>query len=48
MSKIKNIKEQQFYLEATAKYGWSREILRNQIKANTYKTLQTDHETHSF
>jgi len=48
MSKIKEEKEQQFYLEATAKYGWSREILRNQIKANAYKVLQTDQKTHNF
>lgn len=48
MSKIKEAKEQKFYLEATAKYGWGREILRNQIKANAYKNLKTDHKTHNF
>jgi len=48
MSKVKDAKEQQFYMEATAKFGWSREILRNQIKANAYKTLKVNPKTHNF
>ncbi|TAE74596.1 MAG: DUF1016 domain-containing protein [Bacteroidetes bacterium] len=48
MTKIKNAQEQQFYVEATTKYGWSRAILHNQIKANAYKTLKIEHKTHNF
>jgi predicted nuclease of restriction endonuclease-like (RecB) superfamily len=40
MSKLKTEKEREFYLKATAKYGWSRNILVNQIKANAYQNLQ--------
>ena len=29
MAKVKDAVQQQFYIEATAKYGWGREILRN-------------------
>jgi predicted nuclease of restriction endonuclease-like (RecB) superfamily len=48
MSKIKDAQEQQFYLEATAQFGWSRAILHNQIKANAYKTLKTAEKAHNF
>ncbi len=48
MNKIKDTQEQQFYLESTAKFGWSRDILRNQINANAYKTLKIEPKTHNF
>ena len=37
MHKIKDNKEKLYYLNATAKLGWSRSVLLNQIKADAYK-----------
>lgn len=28
----------QYYLEATAKFGWTRDVLLNQIKADAYSS----------
>ncbi len=36
LTKIKNDKEAEFYLHATKEYGWSRNVLLNQIKAQAY------------
>ncbi len=37
LTKIKDDKEAEFYLNATKEYGWSRNVLLNQIKAQAYK-----------
>ena len=37
LGKIKNLNERLFYITASAKFGWSRNVLLNQIKANIYK-----------
>lgn len=47
IQKIKTEDERRFYLEATAKLGWSRDVLLNQIKANTYRQVEVD-KTHNF
>lgn len=37
-----------YYLKATAQFGWSRNVLLNQIKANAYERAVTDKSTHNF
>jgi len=48
LSKIKDDKEAEFYLSATKEYGWSRNVLLNQIKAQAYKRALPDNKTHNF
>jgi predicted nuclease of restriction endonuclease-like (RecB) superfamily len=37
-----------YYLRATARFGWSRNVLLNQIKASAYERAVTDKKTHNF
>jgi len=37
-----------YYLRATARFGWSRNVLLNQIKAGTYERAVTEKKTHNF
>jgi len=37
-----------WYLHATARFGWSRNVLLNQIKAGAYERAVTDKKTHNF
>ena len=37
-----------YYLRATARFGWSRNVLLNQIKANAYERAVTEKKTHNF
>ncbi len=37
-----------YYLRATARFGWSRNVLLNQIKAGAYERAVTDKKTHNF
>ena len=37
-----------YYLRATARFGWSRNVLLNQIKAGAYERAITDKKTHNF
>lgn len=37
-----------YYLQATARFGWSRNVLLNQIKAGTYERAVTEKKTHNF
>lgn len=37
-----------WYLRATASFGWSRNVLLNQIKAGAYERAVTDKKTHNF
>ena len=47
LQKVKTAKARQYYLEATARLGWTRNVLLNQIKANAYEfSLQS--KTHNF
>lgn len=48
LTKIKNDKEAEFYLNATKEYGWSRNVLLNQIKAQAYKRALPENKTHNF
>ena len=37
-----------WYLRATARFGWSRKVLLNQIKAEAYERAVTEKKTHNF
>src|SRR6185312_126277 len=37
-----------WYLRATARFGWSRNVLLNQIKACAYERAVTEKKTHNF
>jgi len=37
-----------YYLQATARFGWSRNVLQNQIKAGAYERAITEKKTHNF
>jgi predicted nuclease of restriction endonuclease-like (RecB) superfamily len=37
-----------YYLRVTARFGWSRNVLLNQIKAGTYERAVTEKKTHNF
>jgi len=48
MQKIKNEKEKQYYLRATKDYGWSRNVLLNQIKADAFSRHKSIEKQHNF
>jgi len=48
ISKIKDIKEREYYLKATAGNAWSRSVLLNQIKAEAYQAYLENPKTHNF
>ena len=37
-----------YYLQATARFGWSRNVLLNQIKAGAYERAVAEKKTHNF
>jgi predicted nuclease of restriction endonuclease-like (RecB) superfamily len=37
-----------YYLRATAQFGWSRNVLLNQIKAGAYERAKKEKKTHNF
>jgi predicted nuclease of restriction endonuclease-like (RecB) superfamily len=48
LKKIKDPAARVWYLQATARLGWSRNVLLNQIKAGAYERAVTDKKTHNF
>ena len=48
INKIKNDTEATFYIQATAEYGWSRNVLLNQIKGNAYQRNLSENKQHNF
>jgi predicted nuclease of restriction endonuclease-like (RecB) superfamily len=48
LGKIKSPSELFYYLRATARFGWSRNVLLNQIKASAYERAITEKKTHNF
>ncbi len=48
LTKIGNDKEAEFYLKATAEFGWSRAVLLNQIKSQSYKHTLSEDKAHNF
>jgi predicted nuclease of restriction endonuclease-like (RecB) superfamily len=48
LKKVKDHKARLYYLRATAKLGWSRNVLLNQIKARAYERSLAEGKTHNF
>lgn len=48
LGKIKSPPALLYYLRATAQFGWSRNVLLNQIKASAYERAVTEKKTHNF
>jgi predicted nuclease of restriction endonuclease-like (RecB) superfamily len=48
LAKLTDAAARLWYLEATARLGWSRNVLLNQIKAGTYERAVTEKKTHNF
>lgn len=47
MQKVKNIKEREYYISSGIKFGWSRNVLLNQINGGAY-FLSLRQKTHNF
>jgi predicted nuclease of restriction endonuclease-like (RecB) superfamily len=48
IKKVKDAMARLYYLQATARFGWSRNVLLNQIKASAYERAVTEKKTHNF
>ncbi len=48
LKKVKVPAARIWYLRATARFGWSRNVLLNQIKAGAYERAVTEKKTHNF
>jgi len=48
LGRINSMPELLYYLRATAQFGWSRNVLLNQIKAGAYERAVTEKKTHNF
>lgn len=48
IKKIKSPVARIWYLRATAQFGWSRNVLLNQIKGGAYERAVTEKKTHNF
>jgi len=48
LNKLTDQAAHMYYLRATARFGWSRNVLLNQIKAGAYERAITEKKTHNF
>jgi predicted nuclease of restriction endonuclease-like (RecB) superfamily len=48
LSKLDDAGQRLFYLKATARFGWSRNVLLNQIKAQAYERSLAEGKAHNF
>ena len=48
LGRVKPAPELVYYLKATAQYGWTRNVLLNQIKAKAYARAVTDTKSHKL
>jgi predicted nuclease of restriction endonuclease-like (RecB) superfamily len=48
IKKVKAPVARLFYLRGTARFGWSRNVLLNQIKAGAYERAVTEKKSHNF
>ena len=48
LKKVKAPAARLWYLLATARFGWSRNVAINQIKASVYERAVTEKKTHNF
>lgn len=47
LSRVKNIKEREFYIKGTMQFGWSRDVLIHQIEAEAHKQKKAK-KLHNF
>lgn len=47
LSRLKNMKEREFYIRSTIKFGWSRDILIHQIESEAHKQVKLE-KIHNF
>jgi predicted nuclease of restriction endonuclease-like (RecB) superfamily len=47
LSRVKNIKDREFYVKATIQFGWSRDVLVHQIEAEAHKQAKVK-KIHNF
>ena len=48
LNKLSDPAARLYYLRATARFGWSRNVLLNQIKAGAYERAMTEKKTNNF
>ena len=48
LNKLSDSTARLYYLRATAQFGWSRNVLLNQIKAGAYERAVVEKKTHNF
>ena len=48
LSNAENDKEAEFYIKASSEYGWSRNVLLNQIKSEAHKRALFENKSHNF
>lgn len=48
LDKVSDPAARLYYLRATARFGWSRNVLLNQIKAGAYERAVAEKKTHNF
>jgi len=48
MKKVKDIRPRLYYIISTARCGWSRDVLLNQIKADAYGRHRFENKQHNF
>ena len=48
LAKIAQPAQRLYYLQATARFGWSRNVLLNQIKAQAYERSLAEGKSHNF
>jgi predicted nuclease of restriction endonuclease-like (RecB) superfamily len=48
LNKVNDPEARLYYLRATAHYGWSRNVLLNQIKADAFERSLSEGKTHNF
>ena len=48
MSKVKDLEARAYYLQATAEYGWTRNVLALQIQDQAYQYRMQDPKAHNF
>lgn len=48
VAKVEQPEQRLYYLRATASFGWSRNVLLNQIKAQAYERSRAEGKSHNF
>ena len=48
LNKLSAVSARLYYLRATASFGWTRNVLLNQIKAEAYERAVTEKKSHNF